>query len=151
MMKASETLMGFLSDSHLPKDCEDRRTADLIRQGFTLACNIYIRCAASADAVSRFHDTIQAQSIHQLIGIVSQVLPSARGAHALVWVCFVAGAASSDQAQRDFFVDRLEQVYERTQFRNIPAAIESLKNIWARGRGTRFTMCIPKLSNVLVM
>lgn len=150
-MKASDSLMGFLSDSHLPKDCEDRCTADLIRQGFTLACNIYIRCAASADTVSRFHETIQAQSIHQLIGIVSQVPPSARGAHALVWVCFVAGAASSDQAQRDFFVDRLEQVYERTQFRNIPAAIESLKNIWARGHGTRFTMCIPKLSNVLVM
>ena len=151
-MKAPESLMGFLSDSHLlPRDCEARRTADLIRQSFTLACNIYIRCAASADTVSRFHDTIQAQSIHQLIGIISQVPPSARGAHALVWVCFVAGAASSDQVQRDYFVERMEQVYERTRFRNIPAAIESLKTIWAQGHGTRFTMCISKLSNVLVM
>lgn len=151
MMKASESLMGFLSDSHLPEDCEDRRTADLIRKCFTSACNIYIRCAASADAASRIHDGIQAQTIHQLIGFISRIPPNARGAHALVWVCFVAGAASTDEAQRAFFVDRMQHVYERTQFRNIPTAIESLRKIWAQGRGTRFTVCLPRLSNVLVM
>lgn len=151
MLKASESFMDFLSYSHLPEDCEDRRTADLIRKCFTAAFDIYTRCAASADTVSKFHDSIQAQSIHQLIGIISRIPHSARGAHALVWVCFVAGAASYDQAQRDFFVDRMEQVYERTQFRNIPTAIESLKNIWAKGCGTRFTISLSKLSKVLAM
>lgn len=151
MMKASESLMGFLSYSHLPEDCEDRRTADLIRECFVSACNIYTRCAASADAHSNFHDAIQAQSIQQLIGSILQISPEARGAHALVWVCFVAGAASTDQDQRDFFVRRMEQVYERTQFRNIPTAVEGLRNIWSQGSGKRWTVCLPQLSNVLVM
>ncbi|EUC27996.1 hypothetical protein COCCADRAFT_110278 [Bipolaris zeicola 26-R-13] len=151
MMKASESLMSFLSFSHLPEDSEDRRIADLILQCFVSACNIYTRCAVDAHAVSRFHDTIQEESIHQLIGLISQVSPNDRGAHALVWVCFVAGAASTDQSQRDFFVHRMEQVYARTRFRNIPTAIQSLKNIWARRPGERWTVCLPQLSNVLVM
>jgi hypothetical protein len=151
MMKASESLMSFLSYSHLPKGSEDRRTADLIRQCFVSACNIYTRCAANADAISNFHNTIQAQSIQQLISVIMQISPNARGAHALVWVCFVAGAASTDESQRDFFVHRMEQVYARTHFRNIPTAIQSLQNIWARGHGERWTVCLPQLSNVLVM
>lgn len=151
MMKASESLMSFLSYPNLPVDSDDRRIADLIRQCFVSACNIYTRCAANADAISRFHETIQEQSIHQLIGIISQISPSARGAHALVWVCFVAGAASTDQSRRDFFVHRMEEVYARTHFRNIPTAIQSLKNIWARRRGERWTVCLPQLANVLVM
>lgn len=151
MMKASESLMGFLSYSHLPEDSEDRRITDLIRQCFVSACNIYTRCAASADEPSNFHNAIQAQSIQQLIGTILQISPDARGAHALVWVCFVAGAASTDQDQRDFFVHRMEQVYAQTQFRNIPTAIESLRNIWSQGHGKRWTKCLPHLSNVLVM
>ncbi|EUC40020.1 hypothetical protein COCMIDRAFT_10017 [Bipolaris oryzae ATCC 44560] len=151
MMKASESLMSFLSFFHLPEDSEDRRIVDLIRQCFVSACNIYTRCAAGADAVSRFHNTIQEESIHQLIGVISQISPNDRGAHALVWVCFIAGAASTDQSQRDFFVHRMEQVYARTRFRNIPIAIQSLENIWARRSGERWTVCLPQLSNVLVM
>ena len=154
MMKASESLMGFLSYPHLPEDCEDRRTAELIRQCFVFACNIYTRCAASADGALGLgiaHDSIQQNCIEQLIGLVSQISPSARGAHALVWVCFVAGAASTDLTQRKFFVHRMEQVYARTQFRNIPTAIQSLQNIWSRGDGKRWTVCLPQLSNVLVM
>lgn len=151
MMKASESLMGFMSYSHLPKASEDRRLADLIRQCFVSACNIYTRCAANADTHSNFHNAIQAQTIQQLIGTILQIPPGTRGAHALVWVCFVAGAASTDQDQRDFFVHRMEQVYAQTQFRNIPAAIESLRAIWAQGCGKRFTVTLSQLSNVLVM
>ena len=154
LMKASESLMGFLSYSHLPEHCEDRRTAELIRHCFVSACNIYIQCAASADGalgLGMAHDSIQQNSIEQLIGLVEQISPTARGAHALVWVCFVAGAASTDLAQRELFVHRMEQVYARTQFRNIPTAVQSLRNIWLRGDGKRWTVCLPQLSNVLVM
>ena len=45
MMKASESLMSFLSFSHLPEDSKDRRIADLIRQCFVSACNIYQMCS----------------------------------------------------------------------------------------------------------
>jgi hypothetical protein len=154
MMKASESLMGFLSYPHLPEDCEDRRIAEVIRQCFISACNIYTRCAASADGASGLgmaHNSIQQHSIEQIIGLISQISPSARGAHALVWVCFVAGAASTDKNQREFFVHRMEQVYGCTQFRNIPTAVQSLRNIWSRGDGKRWTVCLPQLSNVLVM
>ena len=154
MMKASESLMGFLSYPHLPENCEDRRIAELIRQCFVSACNIYTRCAASTDSASSFGmalDSIQQHSIEQLIGLISQISPSAPGAHALVWVCFVAGAASTDQSQKEFLVHRMEQVYKRTQFRNIPTAVQSLQNIWSRGDGKRWTACLPQLSNVLVM
>lgn len=154
MMKASESLMGFLSYSHLPKDCEDRRIADLIQKCFVSACNIYARCAASADAASDLSlslESIQENSIEQLISVLSQISPNARGAHALVWVYFVAGAASTNQTQRAFCVRRMKQVYDLTQFRNIPTAIESLQSIWLRGGGKRWTLCLPRLSNVLVM
>jgi hypothetical protein len=154
MKKASEFLMGFLSYPYLPEDCEDRRIAELIRQCFVSACNIYTRCAVSADDASGLGmalDSIQQHSIEQLIDLISQISPSARGAHALVWVYFVAGAASTDQSQREFFVHRMEQVYGRTQFRNIPTAVQSLRNIWSRGNGKRWTVCLPQLSNVLVM
>ncbi|KAJ4984183.1 hypothetical protein SVAN01_10354 [Stagonosporopsis vannaccii] len=151
MMKASDSLMGFLTYSHVPEGCEDRRLADLIRQCFVSACNIYIRCAATADTQSNFHDAIQAQAIKHLIGTMLQIPPGTRGAHALVWVCFVAGAASTDQDQRDFFVHRMEQVYAQTHFRNIPTAIESLRTIWSQGCDKRWTVRVSQFSDVLVM
>ncbi|KAJ8115059.1 hypothetical protein OPT61_g3203 [Boeremia exigua] len=151
LMKASESLITFLSYSHLPQDSEDQRVTDLVRQSFVTACNIYTRCAANADANSDFHDAIQAHSIQQLIETVSEISPHAHGAHALVWVCFVAGAAATDQNQRDFFVHRMEQVYARTQFRNIPTAIKSLHKIWSQSSRQRWTTCLSHLSNVLVM
>lgn len=124
---------------------------ELIRQCFIAACNIYTRCAASTEAISSFNDAFQAQSIQHLISLISQISPSAHGAHALVWVCFVAGAASTDQTQRDFLVQRMEQVYVHTQFRNIPTAIRSLEDIWTRSCSKRWTVCLPQLANVLIM
>lgn len=150
-MEASETLMGFLSYPHLPEASEDRRTADMLRQCFVAACSIYSRCAQNFDAMSNSHDAVQAHAIQQLIRVVQKITPHARGAHALVWVCFIAGAASADQSQRRFFVHRMTQVYARTRFRNILVAIQSLEKIWARGRGDRWTACLPQLSDGLVM
>lgn len=150
-MRASESLMEWLSYTHLQENSEDRRLADLIRRCFVSACDIYMRCAANVDTIPSFHDTIQAHMVQQLIGMMSKILPDARGSHALVWVCFVAGAASTDRSQRDFFVHRMESIYARTQFRNIPTAIQGLQNVWARGYGKRWTVCVPQLSNVLVM
>jgi hypothetical protein len=150
-MRASESLMSWLSYPHLPENSEDRRLADLIRQCFLSACDIYMGTAANVNAVSTFPDSIQSHLIQRLIDKVSKILPDARGAHALVWVCFVAGAASTDQSQREFLVHRMEHIYTRTQFRNIPTAIQSLRNIWARAYGERWTVCLPRLSSVLAM
>lgn len=151
LMKAPQSLMSWLSYSHLPENSQDRRLTDFIRKCFASACDIYTRCAANADTISFCYDAVQAQLIEQLVGAVSKIPSDSRGAHALVWVCFVAGAASTDQGQRKFFVHRMEQIYTQTQFRNIPIAIQSLENIWARGNGERWTICLPRLSNVLAM
>lgn len=153
-MKASEHLMSFLSYPNLPEGCEDRRIAELVHQCFILACNIYTNCANSTDVTPEqgaFYGPIPEQAIQQLIDKMLQISPNVRGAHALVWVSFVAGAASTSQMQRAFFVERMNQVYERTKFRNIPTAIRSLVNIWSREDGKRWTLCLPLLSNVLVM
>jgi hypothetical protein len=66
-------------------------------------------------------------------------------------VCFIAGAETNDQKQRDFFVDRMNEVYQRTRFRNIPAAVQSLRRIWMRKSGQKWTSCLPELTQVLVM
>jgi hypothetical protein len=150
-MRASESLMSWLSYPHLPENSEDRRLADLIRQCFLSACDIYMGTAANVNAISTFPDSIQTHLIQRLIDKVSKILPDARGAHALVWVCFIAGAASTDQSQREFLIHRMEHIYTRTQFRNIPTAIQSLRNIWARAYGERWTVCLPRLSSVLAM
>ncbi|RYO52417.1 hypothetical protein AA0116_g11778 [Alternaria tenuissima] len=150
-MRASESLMSWLSYPHLPENSEDRRLADLIRQCFLSACDIYMGTAANVNAISTFPDSIQTHLIQRLIDKVSKILPDTRGAHALVWVCFVAGAASTDQSQREFLVHCMEHIYTRTQFRNIPTAIQSLRNIWARAYGERWTVCLPRLSSVLAM
>ncbi|KAH7356371.1 fungal-specific transcription factor domain-containing protein [Pyrenochaeta sp. MPI-SDFR-AT-0127] len=154
VMKASDSLTDWLSYPHLPDDSDDRRAAETIRQCFISACAIYTRRAASANTSSYFgfsDDVIQKLAIEQLISNISRISPSARGAHALVWVCFVAGAEATEQAHREFFVQRMKQTYAQTQFRNIPAAIESLEKIWSRKNGERWTLCLPQFSNVLVM
>ena len=154
MMKASEHLMSFLSYPNLAKDSDDRRIADLVQQCFVFACDIYTRCATTTEANSSLnvvHNSIREHSIEQLIDKISKISHNARGAHALVWVCFVAGASSTSQTQKAFLVERMNQVYERTKFRNIPKAICSLEKIWSREDENRWTQSLPELSNVLVM
>ena len=153
-MKASDSLTDIFAYSHLPDNSEDRRIVELIRQCFVSACAMYTRCATGANTISSFdfsHNLIQERAIEQLIEIMLQISPSARGAHALVWVCFVAGAETMDEAYRAFFVERMNQIYAHTQFRNIPTAIQGLEKIWSRKNGKRWTLCLPQLSNVLVM
>lgn len=133
----------WLPCEELPPDCQDRRNVILIRQCFAEACNIYLGRATT--------DHEQDLTIERLIRLVSQIDSDARGAHALVWVCFIAGAETKDQKQRDFFVDRMNEVYQRTRFRNIPAAVQSLRRIWMRKSGQKWTSCLPELTQVLVM
>ncbi|SMR64417.1 unnamed protein product [Zymoseptoria tritici ST99CH_3D1] len=151
LQKASESLTGWLSYPHIPEESEDWRLTESIRQCFLLACDIYKQCAECPEENPNLDESLQARSIQQLIDVVSQITPAARGAHALVWVCFIAGAASIDPTHRTYLVHRMEQVYARTHFGNIPGSIQSVQNIWAREEGERWTVCVPRVANVLVM
>ncbi|KAG8170296.1 hypothetical protein KVR01_001041 [Diaporthe batatas] len=133
----------WLSCEELPPDCQDRRNVILIRQCFAEACNIYLGRATT--------DHEQDLAIKRLMQLLSQVDSDAPTAHALVWVCFIAGAETNDPQQRDFFVTRMNETYQRTRFRNIPAAVQSLQRIWKRKAGQKWTSCLPELTQVLVM
>jgi hypothetical protein len=97
------------------------------------------------------NDVLQASTISDLIGRLSNIPPYTPGAHALVWPCFVAGAEASDLDQRAFFVNYMKSIYARTKFRNIPVAVQSLKILWASKGAKRWTQCLPEYSKVLVM
>ena len=150
IMKASDLLTRFLWVPHLPEDSEDRILADRTRQCFISACDIYIRRATNPkyDATT---ELLQKHAIARLVGLLQNIPTSFRGSHALVWACFIAGADTTDEAQRAFFIHRMWSTYERTGFRNIPLSIKSLENIWSRKNDERWTLCLPQLSNVLVM
>jgi hypothetical protein len=149
IMKASGLLNRFLWVPHLPEDSEDRILADRTRQCFISACDIYIRRATNPtpDATT---DLLQKHAIERLIGLLHEIPTTFRGSHALVWACFIAGADTTDEAQRAYFIRRMWSTYERTGFRNIPLSIKSLENMWSRKTDERWTLCLPKL-NVLVM
>jgi hypothetical protein len=149
-MKASELMMKFLWYPDLPEESEDRIMADRVRQCFISACAIYTRCATNSTSDATVN-LIQKNAIKELIEVMSGIPASFRGSHALVWVCFVAGAETTDEAQRAFFVNRMREIHQRTRFGNILAGIESLKSIWSRKTNERWTLCLPQLSNVLVM
>jgi hypothetical protein len=132
-------------------DETSRHTIDEVRHCFDAACTIYIRRATTCTLPSPHYYDAQASTIRDLISRLLHIPPDMHGGHALVWPCFVAGAEASDPDQRAFFVEYMNSIYARTQFRNIPIAVQSLENLWREKGGKRWTQCLPEVSNVLVM
>ncbi|KAH4812866.1 hypothetical protein HBI73_035310 [Parastagonospora nodorum] len=146
----------WLTCEQFPEGSESQRILDEICLCFAAASDIYTRRATSEEAESsrlaRLHPhTFDDLNLKNLMERISLIPPCSPGAHALVWPCFVAGAETADPGQRAFFVEYMNSIYARTKFRNIPTAVRSLENIWARKGGKRWTQCLPELSNVLVM
>jgi hypothetical protein len=145
----------WLTADNFPVESENHRIVDKIRMCFASASDIYLRRATSDNTESISPDLsnyvkIQTSAIQHLIERISDISPNTPGSHALVWPCFVAGAEATDPSQRTFLVDYMDRIYARTKFRNIPAAIESLKRLWSY-KGKRWTQCLPEISKVLVM
>ncbi|EAW12651.1 C6 zinc finger domain protein [Aspergillus clavatus NRRL 1] len=123
----SQTLDWLAYD--LPATSTHHALLHLTRQAFTLASRIYLHRATTN------HE--QRALATQLRAVIAQIDADAPGAHALVWACFIAAADSADEALRAFFVARLRDVYARTRFRNVDAAVRALPGIWAgAGRWT---------------
>ncbi|EAU29296.1 predicted protein [Aspergillus terreus NIH2624] len=122
----------------LPPESKHHRVLALSRLAFMKASQIYLGRAMV--------DQDQWGLLESLKQVVSQIDPDEPGSHALVWVCFIAAADSRDPEHREFFTDRMNKVYAKTQFRNISAAIESLPGIWsAQGSGRWTKELIPTL------
>lgn len=146
----------WLPYERFPPGSDDHRIMDTVRQCFASASMIYIQRAMHEDKTITNPLFVPAKpaelpAIQELVDCLSCIPPTSTGAHALVWVCFVAGAETCDPVQRQFFADYMLGIYSRTKFANIPAAVESLQRIWARTNKKRWTQCLSELSNVLVM
>jgi hypothetical protein len=154
--RASEASHDWLASEQFPVGSESYVVMDKIRLCFHTACSIYVRRATSEATTTSMAKRLQCEdlqdsTIRDLIECISLIPPHSPGAHALVWPCFIAGAESSDPVRRAFFVDYMNSIYARTKFRNIPIAVQSLRNLWANKGDKRWTQCLPEISRVLVM
>ena len=127
----------------LPAESRYNRTLQLFRQAFIKATEIYIGRATT--------NQNQWELLESLKQLVSQVDPDEPGVHALVWVFFIAAADSTDPEHRRYFTDRMNSVFARTRFRNIPATVESLPAIWSQQGTERWTEHVFRLIPTLIM
>ncbi|GMG07201.1 unnamed protein product [Aspergillus oryzae] len=131
------------TDYELPPESRHNRVLWVVRQAFIEASQIYIlRATTNHDVWDRL------ESLKQL---VSRVDPDEQGAHALVWVCFIAAADSTDPEHRRFFTERMNQVFAKTKFQNIVAAVRTLPEIWAQQGSGRWTSNLIQLTPTLIM
>lgn len=110
------------------------------------ACNIYIT-RATLNPLHR--DTVR--DLDKLQNLCELVQPSTPGHHALVWVYFIAAAESSTFLHRQFFTTRLQEVYLRTRFHNIPTALDALHEIWKVQGERRWTESLPEALPVFII
>lgn len=127
----------------LPPDSEHNHLLHISQLAFKKASEIYLGRATS--------NQDQWELLEGLKHLVSQVEPDQMGSHALVWVCFIAAADSTDPEHRRFFVDRMNRVFSKTKFQNISAGMQSLPTIWSQQSAIRWTQNLTQLASSLVM
>lgn len=127
----------------VPADSDYSRILQASRLAFMKASEIYIGRATT--------NQNQWELVESLRRIVSQVDPDGPGAHALVWVCFIAAADSTDPEHRQYFTDRMRSVFAKTRFRNITTSLESLPAIWAQQGTKRWTEHVFRSLPTLIM
>ncbi|KAJ5967562.1 hypothetical protein N7501_003810 [Penicillium viridicatum] len=127
----------------LPPDSEHSHMLRLSRMAFIKASEIYLGRVASN------HD--QWQLLESLKQLVSQIEPNQMGSHALVWVCFIAAADSTDPEHRTFFVNRMNQIFAKVKFQNISAGVQALPAIWSQQGSSRWTENLSRLAPTLIM
>lgn len=127
----------------LPADSEHNYVLHLSRMAFIKASQIYVgRVAGNQD---------QWELVEGLKQIVSQIEPDRMGSHALVWVCFIGAADSTDPEHRNFFVDRMNRIFAKIKFQNISAGVRALPAIWSQQSTTRWTQNLSQLAPTLIM
>ena len=128
---------------NLPANSEHNDLLRLSRLAFMKAFQIYIgRQTTNGD---------QWELLESLTQLVSQINPDQMGSHALVWVCFIGAADSTDPVHRRFFTDRMNNIYTKTKFQNIAAGMQSLPGIWSQQGSGRWTEDLIRLAPTLVI
>jgi hypothetical protein len=114
----------------------------------TWACDIYVQRAIfnppaeeTVPMIERFKRAIE--EVDAYIDIV--------GLHLLAWPYFIVAAESSTLAHRDFFLKKLESLYNMTGCWNILRAIDQVQEIWASQSSIRWTSMLGGPTQALIM
>jgi hypothetical protein len=119
---------------------------NLIKDAIRIACEIYRR---RAESMLSHNESIGLLELLRLR--VLDMGSDTEGAHALVWTYFVGASESVLHSHRDFFTERLRGLYDRTKFRSIPAALETMEKTWAMQGLRRWTEFIIDENPILVL
>ncbi|OAL20824.1 hypothetical protein AYO22_08452 [Fonsecaea multimorphosa] len=111
-----------------------------------MACNIYLKRVTSGPP---HYETVV--DLERLKSLCEQIHPATPGHHTLVWVYFIAAAESSTLEHREFFTMRLQEVFSRTRFHNIPTALAALQEFWKVQSERRWTEILPEIMPVFII
>ncbi|KAF4991000.1 hypothetical protein FGRMN_8121 [Fusarium graminum] len=87
--------------------------------------------------------------VQQFIATLELVPDTSPVAHMLIWTTFVAASDAQLEEHKTYFENVLRRHHARSGFGNLLKGIESLKRIWGRKPGERWTTLLPE-TKVLV-
>ncbi|KAM5356793.1 hypothetical protein ACJ41O_003439 [Fusarium nematophilum] len=114
----------------------------------TWACDIYVQRAIFNPPAETTVPMIEMfkQSLEEVDAYIDIV-----GRHLLAWPYFIVAAESSTADHRDFFLDKLVSLYNKTGCWNILRAIDQVKEIWASQSSIRWTSLLGGPTQALIM
>ncbi|KEF51314.1 uncharacterized protein A1O9_12664 [Exophiala aquamarina CBS 119918] len=118
----------------------------LYKTAIRQACSMYLRRVMQNPPLSE--SSVDLESLKVLC---ARIHPNTPGHHTLVWVYFVAAAESVTLAHREFFTLRLQEVFSRTRFHNIPTALAALQKLWKVQAERRWTEVLPEIMPVFII
>ncbi|KAM0352347.1 hypothetical protein ACHAPU_002012 [Fusarium lateritium] len=127
------------------------QVADLVYQ----ARDIYLQQVMS-DQTSNFFDLdpipanpSSVARVQRFIGALELIPDTSPVAHMLIWTTFVAASDAQLEEHKTYFEGVLRRHHARSGFGNLLKGVESLKRIWGRKPGERWTTLLPQ-TKVLV-
>lgn len=118
----------------------------LYKTAIRQACSIYLRRVTQNPPLSESSVDLEALKV-----LCERIHPNTPGHHTLVWVYFIAAAESVTLSHREFFTMRLQEVFSRTRFHNIPTALAALQKLWKVQAERRWTEVLPEIMPVFII
>jgi hypothetical protein len=119
---------------------------ELYKTAIRLACDLYVARATISLCYSE-----SVPQLDRLQAICERIQVTTPGHHTLVWTYFIAAAESITLKHREFFITRLQEIYKRTGFHNIPAALSALQTIWKVQLERPWTEVLPHVMPVFII
>ncbi|KAJ1327366.1 transcriptional activator protein UGA3 [Microdochium nivale] len=151
--RSLDSPLDWVSSESWNPNTERSRAVVIAEQALREASELYL-LRATASPAAAFPPLPNCAVFARLRCLVASLEPSAEGAHVLVWPCFIGAAESTLCADRQFFLQRLSQIYVDTKFANVPLATASLPLIWEiqdSATGDAGTSWITRLGSNLIM